>query len=325
VVLPLGPFPRRTAWLLAIAFAALSGVAAHGDPLPRNWPLAPSELERRLQYDRFRVLHSEPAGERTDALKLDLVFADGEKLEVKWKAAAGDLDQWNNSPRRELASYQMQRFFLDEHDYVVPTAAMRCVPVDVLGGAVDPTIEDTRCVLGVLSAWLRDVTAPYPFYDETRYARDPLYARRLEDFNLLTYLIDHRDGAQANLLLSTNASDPRSFSVDNGISFESFPWNMSVFNWYRIRVPRLRRQSVERLRSVDEKSLASLGVVAELALDEHGIFVAVPPGKNLGPRRGVRREDGRIQFGLTKLEISKVRRRIETVTRAADEAGRAGR
>jgi len=309
-------------FVAAVAIVASAGVSV-GDRLPRNWPLQPSELQRRFEREHFVITHAEDAGTgRTGALKLKIAFADGKVVAVKWKALDEDLDDWNNSPRRELASYEIQRLFLDENDFVVPTSAPRCLPLEIYGAirpAATPTFKTSRCVLGVLSVWLKDVSAPDPFYDEDRFASDPRYARRLADFNLLTYLIDHRDGAHMNLLLSTDASDPRSFTIDNGISFESFPWNMSVSNWDRIRVPWLRKQSVDRLRAVDKATLARLGVVAEMALDENGIFEVTAPGPNIDDDKGVRRKDGRIQFGLTELEIARLEGRIARLLREVDE------
>ena len=65
--------------------------------------------------------------------------------------------------------------------------------------------------------------------------------------------------------------------------------------------------------------LRSLGVVAEMALGEDGIFRAADLGENMGERRGVRREGNRIQMGLTNLEIDRVRRRIEKLLDEVDE------
>src|SRR5690606_31993935 len=40
---------------------------------------------------------------------------------AKFKPApVEDVDAFNNSPRRELAAYQIQKLFLDEDDWVVP-------------------------------------------------------------------------------------------------------------------------------------------------------------------------------------------------------------
>jgi hypothetical protein len=312
------------ALFVAVAIVAASATPGLSDSLPRNWPLRPSELERRFEHEPFRIAEIDSADNATTgAFQLDLVFADGKVVPVKWKAAReGELDDWNNSPRREIASYLVQRLFLDENDYVVPTTALRCIPLETYGAIradAKPSVEGSRCVLGVLSAWLKDVDAPDPFFDRERFTRDERYARGLADLNLLTYLIDHRDGKRSNLLVSTDASAPRSFSVDNGISFGSFPWNMEATNWNEIHVPWLRRKSVDRLRGVDEAKLAGLAVVAELAPDGNGILQLRKPGENMVPHHGVRKKDGRVQFGLTGAEIGKLHGRIKDLLRRVDE------
>jgi hypothetical protein len=308
----------------AVAFILVVANSVFADALPRNWPLPPSELEWRFEREPFTISAIDDAGTgRTGAFKLALRFKDGKTLQVKWKPAPDEsLDQWNNSPRRELASYAIQRLFLHENDYVVPTSVLRCIPIEDYGpiqADAKPTLEASRCVLGVLSVWLKDVSAPEPFFDAARFERDQLYARHFSDFNLLSFLINHRDGAHNNLLLSTNASEPRSFSIDNGISFESFPWNMSVINWNDLRVPWVRKASIDRLRSVDEARLESLGVVAEMTRGEDGIFRVTAPGENLEEDEGVRTEGERIQLGLTDLEINRVEGRIERLLEQVDE------
>jgi hypothetical protein len=313
--------------LLAVV-AVVAGSPGIGvtDPVPPNWPARPAELERRFEHQPFTITDVEPVGlASTGAVKLSLEFADGRKIPVKWKPVPeGSLDHWNNSPRRELASYRIQQLFLDEHDYVVPTCALRCIPVEAyepIRPDARPTLESSRCVLGLLSVWLKDVDAPEPFFDRERFARDALYARGLADLNLLTYLINHRDGKRTNFLTSTHESDPRSFSVDNGISFESFPWNMEATNWNEIHVAWLRKQSIDRLRSVDAARLAELGVVAELVADENGILRPTEPSANTTPHHGVRVKDGRVQFGLTGEGIDEVRKRIAKLLRRVDEGG----
>jgi hypothetical protein len=311
-------------FLAVVAIVAGSTASGFAGTLPRNWPLPPAELERRFEREPFQIRDVEsPDKATTGAVRLDLVFDDGKVVAAKWKAVRdGALDDWNNSPRRELASYLVQRLFLDENDYVVPTSAPRCIPLDAYAAIradAKPSVEGSRCVLGLLSVWLDDVDAPDPFFDKERFARDAAYAHGLADLNLLTYLIDHRDGKRSNLLVSENASDPRSFSVDNGISFGSFPWNMEAINWNEIHVPWLRRQSVDRLRGVDMARLSELGVVAELAPDEHGILRVTKPGANMVPHHGVRVKDGRVQLGLTGTEIHKLHDRIKDLIARVDE------
>jgi hypothetical protein len=259
----------------------------------------------------------------TGAYKLGLAFPDGKTLDVKWKEVPrGSGDGWNNSPRKEIAAYAIQRWFLDEADYVVPTPVPRCIALDRYAAVerqAEPTLPGTRCVLGIAVAWMEDVT-PDGVWDPARFARDPHYAAHVADFNLLTYLIEHKDGRRGNFLLSKDPADPRVFAVDNGISFDAFPWNFLVTNWHRIRVPWLRREAVNRLRAVSPAKIAALGTLAELAADEDGILrPVVPPGPNLDPDEGARIAPGRVQFGLTDDDIEDLEERIEELIEDVDE------
>ena len=297
--------------------------AAGADGLPRNWPMAPAELEARFAQQDFRILEVKGAGSGvTGASKLKIQYPDGKVLKVKWKAVPPKTaDGWNNSPRKELAAYEIQRWLVDENDFMVPTLAPHCLTMEEykpISATAKPSLSKSSCALGVVAVWLDDVTAPKPFYDAKRFARDPLYARYMADFNLLTYLVDHRDGRQGNLLLSSDAADPRVYAVDNGIAFEPLPWNFLVPNWNKIRVPWLRRETVERLRKVDKDKLDALGVVAELEADASGVYQVVAKGPNIDDDIGVRRRDNRIQFGLTEDEIEEVQERIKSLLKKVD-------
>jgi hypothetical protein len=299
-----------------VAAIALAG-AANADGLPRNWPLPAKDLEKRLSHDNFTIVKSESAGGGvTGASKMTLQFDDGTKIKTKWKAVPEKkMDGWNNCPRKEIATYEIQRWFLDDDNFAVPTTVARSIPMQsykaVRPGA-EPTLAGGNCEVGVFAAWLSDVTAPKDFYDHKRFASDPLYARYLSDFNVLTYLVDHRDGRAGNFLLSTVAGDPRVYAIDNGISFQPFPWNFLVPNWNKMRVPWVRRETVDRLRRVTAADEARLGIVAELAIDQSGVYQDVEPGRNLDPDKGARAAGGHIQFGLTAKEIRKAEgRRVE--------------
>lgn len=303
-----------------------AGVAV-ADGLPRNWPMGPAEIHRRLAYDDFTITKVESAGAGvTGASKLTLRFGDDHELVVKWKAVPpGSLDSWNNSPRKELAAYAVQRWLFAPEDYVVPTPVPRCIALDRYA-AVDPkatpSLPGTRCVLGVAVVWMRDVMAPDSVYDPARFASDPHYAAHMGDFNLLTYLIEHRDGRKGNFLLATDPEDPRVFAVDNGIAFDPFPWNFFVQNWHVIRVPWLRRDPVDRLRKVGHGGAEKLGVLVELDTDAGGMLRLEPlakRGPNLDPKDGVRIAGGRVQFGLTKDEIEDVEERIEELLDDVDD------
>jgi len=310
----------------ASLFLLVAASRAIADGLPRNWPMPPSELEHHLENEQFRILEVKGAGGGvTGASRCKIELPGGEVVKVKWKAMPPRrLDGWNNAPRKELATYELQKFFLDENDYVVPTSEPYCVPIEayrVINATPLASVKDTRCVLGIVSVWIDDVDAPKKFWDPKRFQSDPKFARSMADFNLLTYLVDHRDGRQGNLLVSKDAADPRVFAVDNGIAFDPFPWNFFVTNWNKIRVPWFNHTTIDRLRKVDRAKLDTLGVVAELAPDNDGILHVVAKGPNIDPTKGVRNAGGHVQFGLKKKEIDGLEKRIRKVLADVD-AGR---
>lgn len=315
--------PGTAAVAVVLALGGAVAAAAAAGQLPRNWPQAPSELERRFASGDFLIREVKGAGGGvTGASRLLIEYPDGKQFKVKWKSVpAKSADGWNNSPRKELASYEVQRWLVDENDFLVPTSVPVCIPLDryaPVDAKAKATLPGTSCVLGILTTWLEDVTAPEKLEDKKRLREDETFARYMADFNLLAYLIDHRDGRRGNVLLSSDPSDPRVFAVDNGIAFGPFPWNFLVRNWNDIRVPWLRNETVERLRRVDEDALERLGIVAELAADEAGVLRPVPPGPNLDEDEGARIRPGRIQFGLTEDEIDDLEDRIEDLLEKID-------
>jgi len=248
----------------------------------------------------------------------------GEDFWVKAKRMPEDLDGINNAPRKELAAYAVQRLFLDPEDYVVPTSVSRCLPLHVYRRdhpGASSTVEGTRCVLVLLSLWLQEVTVSETLYDEERFLEDPGYAYFLSNFNLLTYLIDHRDGRSGNFLIANDDRRRQVFSVDNGVSFDpNFPfYNWFVPNWHTLRVASLRRDSIERLRRLEEKDLDFLLVVEQLELEEDGILRPVPPTAPIDPEEGASVRDGVIQLGLTDDEIEGVWERIEELLEDVDD------
>jgi hypothetical protein len=295
-------------FMFSLAFSVVAAVAAapgaRADGLSRNWPMPPNQLERRLADEDFTILEVQSAGGGVT------VFP------------PRDLDGWNNSPRKELACYEIQKWFLDENDYVVPTAETHCIPLAAykpISATPVASVKDTSCVLGIVAVWLSDVDAPEKFWNPERFKADPLFARNMADFNLLTYRVDHRDGRRGNLLVSTDAADPRGFAVDNGIAFGPFPWNFFVPNWNKIRVPWLNHQSVDRLRKVDRAMLDRLGIIVELAPDKDGVLHVVPSGPNMRPSKGVRQASGHVQLGLEREEIDELEKRIRKLLADVDK------
>lgn len=296
--------------------------------MPRNWPMAPSELHHRLAFEDFVIREVKRAGSGvTGAARFLVEFADGKTLKVKWKRfPARTLDGWNNSPRKEFAAYRIQRWVFDEHDYVVPTPVPRCIPLDVYEPAdahAKPSVAGTNCVLGLFAVWMNDVEVVDDLDDEItdddgRFNTDPLFAAHLSDMNLLTYLIDHRDGREGNFLISKDPADPRVFAIDNGIAFEGFPWNFFVPNWNKIRVPWFRRDPIERLRALPADEVDRLATLFDLDTDAQGILRLRQPTAPLDPTKGVRIAPNKVQLGLTTKEIGALKERIATLLADVD-------
>jgi len=281
---------------------------------------APEEVERRLGQEAFEVLRrvgSRFEGDRTQ--QATLRFGDGERMLVKWARAPLGGEAYNNRPQYEVAAYRLQKLFLDPEDYVVPPTVARCFPVEWyrnLEPRVVPTFRDARDVLVVLQYWLWNVSS-WDGPDRGRIASDTLYARRVANFNLLTYLIRHNDANEGNYLVSEDSTDRRLFVVDNGLSFG---WDRSDrgHHWRELRVDRLPRETVERLRRLDEELLNErLGIVAHFE-ERNGHLIPVLPGHNLNPGKGMRRDEGVLQMGLAEGEISRVWERIRQVLERVD-------
>jgi hypothetical protein len=301
----------------------------HGKDKFPNWQFPPHELEGHIYHKVLVAGHFKfVKGKRTahgmsGPDKVTLFVPEIQKdLTFKWKVVPrGDLDSLDNSPRREIAAYQIQRLFLEPEDYVVPTSVVSCAPLDQYikdMGPAKPTVEGTNCVLGNSSFWMEEVTIPEVLYEESRFLKEPNYAYFLSNLNLLTYLIAHRDAREGNFLVSKDDKRRQAFSIDNGESLGSFPYNFFVQNWDVIIVPALRKDSIDRLRKLQRNDLDFLGVVAQLEKDKNGMLMPVTPGVNLEPKKGGRIHEGTVQLGLTKSEIDDVWERIESLIAKVD-------
>ena len=291
-------------------------------PFP-NWPLAPAKTVELMADGKAESRDVTSAGGgTTGAEKHTLYFPAADvEFKVKWKEIPGRLDGFNNSPRKELASYEIQRVFLEPEDYVVPASAVRCQPLEEYRERhplASPTVTGTQCVLGVVSVWMKGVTVPDVLYDEERFLSDPQYAYFMSNLNLFTYLVDHRDGRDGNFLTSKDDGRRQVFAVDNGISFGPWIFNYFVPNWTHLRVAAVRKNSVERLRKLQRADLDFLTVVVQLEVDDDGLLRTLPPGAPEDPDDGVTARDGKVQFGLTTSEIDGVYARIQKLIQAVD-------
>jgi len=299
-------------------------------------PVPPHEGERLILHARHEFEKKTGAGAgTTGAEKVTLSFPDdGVVLDFKWKLVDPSwklvtqrYDGINNSPRKELAAWVIQRLFLDPEDYVAPFTTAYCVSManySDKSGEAEPTIEGSQCMLGVGALWMKDITLSIPVLDPVRFDRDYVYAYFLANLNLFTYLVKHHDGREGNFLVSKDDARRQVFSIDNGVSFgagfSGLFYNWFVANWNSIRVPALRKESIDRLRGLEEADVtAVLGVVSQLERDDEGVYRNVPPGENLDPSRGVRIEGKTIQFGLTDDEIEDVWERIEDLIEDVDD------
>ncbi len=319
------PNPERgsTAGRLAL-FLALALAAVPGGAVAQGNILHPADsLEQWLQYGDFQVVDSRPSrglpGERTSRNALS--FDNGTMLVVKWAVAPEDGEAYNNNPRYEVAAYQMQKLFLEPHEYVVPPTVLRAFDLSWIRSLepdVDPTFDDTESVLVVLQYWLFNIAGD-EVWDADKFESDTLYARNLANFNIFTYLVRHNDQNQGNYLISGVEPGPRVFSVDNGIAFDASVSDQGA-RWRRIRVDRLPEATIERLRALTEEEVrARLETVAQFRINPDGTLTTVPPGPAIDPRRGIRKTDEMIQFGLSDRELNALWRRIERLLERVDD------
>jgi hypothetical protein len=293
------------------------------NPFP-NWPLDPSVALDLLRNGEAEIRSVKAAGGGTTGAERHEVFYPARNIQfkVKWKAMPVlRLDGFNNSPRKEIASFAIQRLFLDPEDYVAPSATMRCYPIGRYREThpmASPTLDEIDCVLGVASIWVFDVTLPDMAYDEQRFLTDRSYATFMSNLNVFTYLLDHRDGREGNFLIAKDPSRPQTFSVDNGIAFGPLFFNYFVKNWNKLRVAAVRASTIDRLRTVERKDLDFLAVVDQLQLDDNRMLEPVPSGPVVDPNDGATYQDGVVQFGLTTREINGVYKRIGKLIKGVD-------
>jgi hypothetical protein len=309
--------------LLATLHALAVGIFVTGlGAQDANVYVAVPKIEQRMRELPFVILSAADTrflGDRTQRVTLNYPDEDGGPMIVKWAQAPRNGAAFNNEPRYEIASYEVQKLFLDEPNYVVPPTVGRVVPVEWLK-QYDPEARETfggiNSIVLVVQYWLQQVT-PDNYYDRNRFASDSVYARHFADFNVLTYLIRHMDMNAGNYLISTEPSNLRVFAVDNGVAFRSEPSDRG-YEFRDLRVDRLPRGTVERLRGVTEEDLhRTLGVLLQFEIRNNEL-VAVPPTANMNDGRGVRRSDTMIQFGLTRAEIRDVYNRLTNMLERVD-------
>jgi hypothetical protein len=325
---------RPAAWLgsllaLALLLPAPASAARQEQPEQQaveetNILFDVATIERRLRAPLGEIL----AMERTRVLETDrsrrvnMAGKDGEPdMELHWKPVAPPGTGFNNEPRYEIAAYRFQQLFLDEPDYVVPPTVLRTLPLEEYRQYREvsrPTVSGTRSVLFLLTYWVQDLNFDTvdPF-QQRLFDEDPKYARHFANANVLTHLIAHKDGNHGNVVVSRNGLNRRVFVLDSDVAFRSRASDLGA-RWSNLQIRRIPAATVERLRQVTRADLdAALGVVAEFQVVD-GILEPVELGPNLGPSRGLRQAEGRVQFGLTSAEIGDLERRIQAMLREVD-------
>jgi len=317
----LGPASRAPMELSPAADSGILDQAA--DPFP-NWPSDPAVALDLLRHGEAEIRSVKAAGGGTTGAERHEVFYPARNIQfkVKWKAMPiFRLDGFNNSPRKEIAAFAIQRLFLDPEDYVAPSATMRCYPVASYREThplASATLDEIDCVLGVASVWVFDVTLPEKAYDEQRFVSDRAYATFMSNLNVFTYILDHRDGREGNFLIANDTNRPQTFSIDNGIAFGPILFNYFVPNWNKLRVAAVRASTIDRLRKVERKDLDYLLVVDQLQVTDQRMLAPVPSGPVMDANDGATFEDGVVQFGLTTREIDSAYKRIRKLVDAVD-------
>jgi len=310
--------PRSPLATLLLAVAAT--VAAQDVNIPRP----ADEIERELASAPFVITAAEisrPKAKGDITLKAEVSFGGAPSYRVKLRRAEPGAEDFNNRPRYDLAAYELQKLFLDPAEYVVPPTALRMMPLaDVQPHSPEakPTFKGSDDVLVVLQYWLNEVKVIADVYSPERFAADPEYARHIGQLNVLTFLIEHGDSNVGNFLISRAETGPRVFSIDNGVAFEFNESDRGQL-WMKMRVDRLPADTVQRLRRVTLEELhRRLGVLAQWQLQD-GRWVAMTPGDNLAPGRGVRKEDGIVQLGLREADIDQVWRQLGRLLEQVDD------
>ncbi|MEO8307804.1 MAG: hypothetical protein ABI616_07155 [Pseudomonadota bacterium] len=289
----------------------LLGAAANAQDANFSRPIP--ELERLFAAEPLVITQaqiSRPKAKGDITLRAQVSFGGSAPVEVKLRHADPGADSFNNVPRYDLAAYELQKLFLEPAEYVVPPTALRMVELAQFARYspdVKRTFPGADQVLAVVQYWLSDIKVIADVYLPDRFATDPLYARHIEQLNVLTYLIDHRDSNVGNFLIGKQERAARVFSIDNGVAFAS-PDSDRGELWSVMRVTRLPADVVARLRKVTLATLQDkLGVLAQWQLKD-GMFVPVALTESLSEARGVRRKGDQVQMGLTRSEIQSVQR-----------------
>jgi len=302
-------------------FAAVSLGATARPALAQdlNIPMRVDSIEylmRSAPFEMGELTGTRGVGDRTK--RAVMTFDSLMSFMVKVAPAPRGGEAFNNTPRYEVAAYELQKLMFDQPEMVVPPTVMRAFPLDWYRERdrdVETTFRGTESVVVVLQSFLYSVSTD-DVWDEDRFNADTAYARYWGNLNLFTYLIRHNDSNSGNLMIST-IGKPRVFSVDNGVAFNSIDSDRGT-KWRTLQVDRFPAATVARLRTLTEDQIRqTLGVLAQWRIENEQL-VPEAPTANIRPRDGVRQRDGVVQFGLTDDEIDDVWFRLEVFLSEVD-------
>lgn len=275
---------------------------------PDGFCMPAARIEQWLERGDYRITKSaRSTSGTTRPYKLRLELDNGLSINVKYKRAPDDLEAFNNSPRRELAAYAIQKLFLDPDEYVVPPTVLVCLPTSA-NAELLPDLEPhpgVDCALGIMAYWVEGLTDENVI-DKDRWSTDAAYRDNLGNLNVLTALIGHQDDIGTNFYRAKDPARPRLVSVDNGLAIGAMGDNPVRFfssAWSDVRVPVLPKRTIERLSALDRAALDPLAVLAQLR-QEGRTYQSVPPDPPLDPNEGVRTHGVVVQLGLTASEVT---------------------
>ncbi len=298
-----------------------------GDPTltPGMFCMPVERVEPLLRDGDVQILGTAKCASGVAGAEIVYLHFPSEKLTVKakWKEAKRGGTGLNNEPRKEVAAYLVQQWFLAPDEYVVPPTVCRAIPLAHYTQAVretKPTFEGTGCAFGVLAAWI-DHVDELPPLDLVRFESHTGYRDTMANMNLLTYLIDHRDTRPANFIFSKDPARPRALSIDNGLAFSGLvnPRILFKHEWRELLVPKLPREKIDRLRGLRRKDLDRLRTVAQLEV-VGGQLVSVDRDDEMIEGDGpVRRAGDVLQLGLEEKEVDGIEARITHLLHEVDE------
>ena len=277
-------------------------------------------IEELLVSDPYQIRIARDVRFKGDKTKTSIFVAnDTTFIRIKFKSAVPGGEEFNNEPRYDVAAYRLQKLFLDPENYVVPPSLLRTMPLQncqKIDENALATFQHCDDVILSIQYWMENLTHE-DIYNKNRFATDSLYARHFANFNIFTYLIKHNDSNVGNALISTDPNNPRVFAVDNDVAFAA---DMSArgTEWRNLKVKRLPKATIDRLREIQLEDLQrELSVVAQFQLVD-GKLVPMELNETLNKSRGVRTQDGVVQFGLTEYEINQVYKRLEKLLEQVD-------